>query len=488
MRSSWAAFIALSCVLAGCGGGSAPATDAARTVRGDGVRYLLPAGWHAASHSLTPHLTNPRELLSAGTGPLPSTGGGCAQMPSAALHAMGPRDVLVTVQERLGSPAAFAPRPAHFVASGDTRSEAQACAGRRPPFRSYWFGFRDNGRGFHVLVAAGSDASRASVRRAFALLDSLRVAPRRPVRIDGDDALPFDDVNRGLHLVHPSAWRVYPGALTQAVSARNQLALGTFKLRQRRPDPDCSPVTAQRARRASDGFVFLFEYDGLNARQLARFPARPNRLRLPRGSLGNYECLGTSWLVRFRDGGRAFQAHVYGPPRRRREALAILDSLRVRPLAFDSAIHAARFPAAAGWRTRVSGPAHEGSCLRRRVSWASTVPFDDPPQQLPPHDMVASMAPDDVVIAAVQYTQCRRALPGSTALRPPLRLGAARRSRFPGSRGDELAPYRLAGRFAGRYYLDVWVFYGRPRPTAAQRRAAQRELSGVRWPAALQPG
>jgi hypothetical protein len=71
------------------------------------------------------------------------------------------------------------------------------------------------------------------------------------------------------------------------------------------------------------------------------------------------------------------------------------------------------------------------------------------------------------------------------ALRPPLRLEHATRSQFPGPRGDELALYRLLGRFAGRYYLDVWVFYGRPHPTAAQRRAAQRELARVRWPASL---
>jgi hypothetical protein len=41
------------------------------------------------------------------------------------------------------------------------------------------------------------------------------------------------------------------------------------------------------------------------------------------------------------------------------------------------------------------------------------------------------------------------------------------------------------GRFAGRYDLDVWVFYGRRHPTKAQLAAAQRMLSGVRWPAWL---
>jgi hypothetical protein len=181
--------VVISCMTAGCGGGARPAAhDGSRERRGDGARYLLPAGWHAASRSLTP-----------------------------------------------------------------------------------------------------------------------------------------------LALVHPSAWRVHRGPLTQLAPLRNQLALATFEWRQRRPDTGCSPVSALRARRPSDGFVFVYEYAGLNARQLARFPRRQTRLRLARGALGNYECFGRSWLVRFRDGGRAFQAHVYGPPQRRREALVILDSLRVQP-------------------------------------------------------------------------------------------------------------------------------------------------------------
>jgi hypothetical protein len=453
-------------------------------VWGDGIRYLLPDDWRAAAHSLTPQLSNPRQLLAAGTGPLPA-GGECAHLPSAALRAMGTHDVLVNVQERLGSTATFPIRPAHFKATGDTRSEAIDCAGPRPAFRSYWFGFRDGGRGFHVLVAIGRAASSARARQAFAVLDSLRITPRRPVRISGDDALPFDDAARGLRLARPSAWRVYSPALTSVLSPRNELALGTFPLRQRHPDPGCSPITARRSRSASDGFLFVFEYDGLNRRQVERTAPRPARLRLPRSSYGNYECLGASWMVRFRDGGRVFQAHVYGPPRRRREALAILDSLLVRPAPFDARIDAASFPAAAGWRTRVSGPSHERSCSRQRISWASTVPFSDPPRELPPHDMIAGLPPDGIVMAAVQHTDCRRALRGIEALSPPLRLERATRSGFPGPRGEELPLYRVLGRFAGRYYVDLWVFYGRREPTAAQRARAQRELSGVRWPAWL---
>src|SRR5207253_4402288 len=132
-------------------------------------------------------------------------------------------------QERFGSASAFAPRPAHFHATGELRSEGQDCAGRRPRFRSYWFGFRDRGRGFHALVAVGRSASRARARQAFALLDSLRLSRRRPVRISDDDALPFDDDARGLALVHPSAWDVHRGPLTQVAPLRNQLALATFE-------------------------------------------------------------------------------------------------------------------------------------------------------------------------------------------------------------------------------------------------------------------
>ncbi len=484
MRAICAAIMSI-CVLLGCGGDGRPAGEKRpiRELRAEGARYLLPAGWRAASRPLTPRLTNPVELLSAGTGRLPA-GGECGHMPSAALRAMRSQDVLVTVQERLGSPRSFPARPARFRPSGSMRSEADQCAGPRPQFTSYWFGFRDGGRGFHVLVAIGRSASKAQSAGAWALLDSLRIAPRRAVRIDGDRALAFDDRARGLRVVHPGAWRVYRRPLTEAVSARNQLALGTFALDQRRPDPNCSPQTALRARGPRGGLLFVFEYEGLNPRQLARFPRRPQRLRLPRAAVA-FECFGTSRLVRFQDAGRAFQAHVYGPPRRRREALAILDSLRVKPLGFDARIRAASFERAAGWRTRVSAPSRRGSCVRQRVSRASTVPFGDPPLQLPPHDMIESMKPDDIVIAAVQYTHCRRALRGMRQLRPPLRLRAATRSQFPGPRGDELPLYRIIGRFAGRYYVDVWIFFGRRDPTAQQRRAAQRMLSGMRWPASL---
>jgi hypothetical protein len=462
-------------------GGSASGPHASS----DGVRYTIPAGWHAATSSLTPHLTNPHEVLTVGTGALP-VGGACAQFPSAALAAMRSTDALVTVQERLGTFRGFRARPKRFSLGPPDTSEAQQCAGGNRSMHTYWFEFREGGRGFHVLVAVGVGAPRARVDEALAVLDSLRVTPRRPVRIDGDDAIPYDDASRGLHLVHPSAWRVYEQKLTDAISARDQVALGTFPLHQKAPDFNCTPATALRSRPPDGGFIYMFEYEGLNRTQLARIPPRPTRLRLPRSSYAPYECMGPSWRVDFRDGGRAFQAHVYGSPARRRQALAILDSLRVRPAPFHERLRAAQFPRATGWRTRVSRSITDNpACGHQRVSWASTVPFLDRSNSLPPQKMIEALPPDGIIMAVSQYVDTCRRLKGIPALRPPLSLAKATRSGFPGPRGDELPLYRILGRFAGRYDLDVWVFYGRRHPTPAQRAAAQRELSGVRWPAWL---
>jgi len=196
--------------LTGCGAGAHADRWAAH--RGDGVTYRVPVSWHVAPRSLTPHLTNPHELFTAGTGRLAARPARCAHMPSAALAAMGPDDVLVTVQERFGSDRAFPPRPRRFDVEGTPRSEAEECAGENPAFRSHWFGFRDRGRGFHVLVAVGRSASDARVRAAMGILDSMRFAARRPVRMDPDDAIPEHDAVAGIDFAHPSAWRLFKGA------------------------------------------------------------------------------------------------------------------------------------------------------------------------------------------------------------------------------------------------------------------------------------
>jgi hypothetical protein len=93
---------------------------------------------------------------------------------------LGPSDAFVTLQERgLGVPAGepdFPARPARFGPALGGPSEASACVpGAR--FSDHWFGFRDGGRAFHVMVAFGPDASPEVQRQAWAILDSVRVDP-----------------------------------------------------------------------------------------------------------------------------------------------------------------------------------------------------------------------------------------------------------------------------------------------------------------------
>jgi hypothetical protein len=64
----------------------------------------------------------------------------------------------------------------------------------------------------------------------------------------------------------------------------------------------------------------------------ANFPERTGELEL--GPRQQYECLGDSQMVRWRDHGRAFQAHLYLGPRAgdqlKRDAVSILNSIQAR--------------------------------------------------------------------------------------------------------------------------------------------------------------
>ena len=99
--------------------------------------------------------------------------------------------------------------------------------------------------------------------------------------------------------------------------------------------------------------------------------------------------------------------------------------------------------------------------------------------------MIEALPPDGTIMAVSQYVDTCRRLRSIPALRRPLALSRAHRSGFPGPRGDELSLYRILGRPPGPHDLDLWVFYGRRHPSAAQRGAAQRELRAGSWPARL---
>jgi hypothetical protein len=154
-----------------------------RVARGRGLTVQLPGGWSRAHESLTPSLSDPREVLSVGTAPLRYRATGCAHVAGAALEDLGPADAFVTLQERGLDPSStwpdFPERPARFGPELGGRSEASECA-PSARFTDHWFTFSDRGRHFHVLVAFGTHAPPAVRDQAWGILDSLRVDPGVP--------------------------------------------------------------------------------------------------------------------------------------------------------------------------------------------------------------------------------------------------------------------------------------------------------------------
>jgi hypothetical protein len=151
-----------------------PARASFRSVR---YRYQVsyPSSWHRANRSLTPHLSDPHEILTVATGPLPVGGPRCAQVPVSALEAVGPTGALVSIQERAPATAdgGFPPRPARFGFRAE-RLEISACLASRARPLIEMVPFSDRGRHFYALVAIGRAATRKTRDEALRVLDSLR--------------------------------------------------------------------------------------------------------------------------------------------------------------------------------------------------------------------------------------------------------------------------------------------------------------------------
>lgn len=184
------AVAAIVSLIAGCGeqppvrpadAEGSPAPGVTTPLSAHGLISMLPAGWQSARSSLTPNLTDPREVLAVATYPLEYRETRCSHMPGSALRDLGPSDAFVTLQERgsMTNPPTkdFAPRPTHFGPRLGGPSEAAQCVpGAR--FSDHWFTFGDQGRRFHALVAFGPQASATTRAQAWSILDGLSVDPQ----------------------------------------------------------------------------------------------------------------------------------------------------------------------------------------------------------------------------------------------------------------------------------------------------------------------
>jgi hypothetical protein len=136
---------------------------------------------------------------------------------------------------------------------------------------------------------------------------------------------------------YPPTWTATSHPLTPVSSPTQFLAVASYPLPDGSAGADgCRPTEALRDMPASGAFIYGWEYgtparSGLRVRAFAR---RPRHFRLT--GFAHYECLGPSYMLRFRQAGRFFQIHVAFGSRAtattRRLVLRVLDSLRVEKL------------------------------------------------------------------------------------------------------------------------------------------------------------
>ena len=155
------------------------------------------------------------------------------------------------------------------------------------------------------------------------------------------------------------------------------------------------------------------------------------------------------------------------------------NSLAVWSMARRSTLPVTAPPAelpATGWHV---GSARVAGCVGcvQTESWASTIAYRDPANQLPPHRTMAVLPRDGVIVHVTRSWE--PSPPAWVHLKHPLRI--APREITASFEGDTTAG--RVSRWTGTTWragshVSVWVVFGRPAPTAAQIRTAQAELDG----------
>jgi hypothetical protein len=160
-------------LFAGCQSGHAGVPRSWPRVAAHGVSIALPGGWRYTDRDLTPHVSDPKQVLAVGTYPLRyAPGRRCAQVPERAVRELGPGDVLITLRER--ARGHYPPRRRPFRTGPRIDTDYAACVGRHD-IEEHQVEFSDRGRSFIAYVGFGRAVSSARRATAIRVLDSLRV-------------------------------------------------------------------------------------------------------------------------------------------------------------------------------------------------------------------------------------------------------------------------------------------------------------------------
>jgi hypothetical protein len=166
----------------------------------------------------------------------------------------------------------------------------------------------------------------------------------------------------------------------------------------------------------------------------------------------------------------------------------LLGSFRVESGDFlPGTVEAGRFPKRTGWFVGSSGEDEARVEGEFTTAWASTIPYADDWNALPPFETLRRLPRDGIVIwlglsRSNRFPPRREGNADFPAREPPFSLDEfERRAGWEGQIRD-LPAYVLWGTARGQYQLDLRVYFGRPDPTEAMLAEAQAMLDGLELP------
>jgi hypothetical protein len=139
------------------------------------IRY--PVTWERSMQSLTPMLTDPREIVSVGTYDMRPGGELREHLPANALEDLRAEDAFLSIQERSDPHlAVYPPRPIQFdLGEPNKQFEGVDCVREPRDLLQWWLPFRDGSRAFYALVALGTSASEETRQQLLETLNSFHL-------------------------------------------------------------------------------------------------------------------------------------------------------------------------------------------------------------------------------------------------------------------------------------------------------------------------
>jgi hypothetical protein len=448
------AIVLLAGALTACGGVREQPAAHDTSLSAYGITVDLPRGWSGrivvGSHRL-PVLHAAHHRLPAGD----SDWGDLEQQE-------GIPGVYLNVQELTRAPAGAGSLPVAFsksdIRAGDLQN-ARVYPNELYARRTVIAG----GHGYQVTAIFGRKASDSRISEANAVLTTLRLTPSgvTPAGMAHGRILR----SRGVSLRLPTGWSGSVTAGTFRATSSHGSRLGpddvSLRLREFSQSPGPGWASPLPVSLAPSEFVPPGEDSG----------------QLPRGEVESVRYL--------RAAGRWFQLTAVAgtsPPDSSRlaEANAALATLSVRPGDFyPGTVQPARFRPARGWFTGTSGPAAVKPDGEGTFTWASTIPYRDEANAVPPAKTLRRLPPDGIVI---NVSLSGPAAERRAALhRPPSLAHVHGVYPWEGQVGT-IPLYPVSARVGHRYNVDVWAFFGRRHPTAAERARADAELRRLQLP------